>query len=220
MSNIKKSIETVKQAWISSRYYEDAEKWTYLFWREEGVFKKKFNELDLSRCAELACGHGRHAEQLLQRYSARVQTLYCLDVIEDNIIYTRNRLAMFSNVYFLLISGSDFQPIPSNSLTSIFCYDAMVHFSPDIIEAYLIDASRVLAPKGRALFHHSNLNAPETGLAGKHYGQNPHARNHMTLDLFESLAKKAGLRILETSAIQWSGISDLDRVSLLERSAI
>jgi SAM-dependent methyltransferase len=218
MSGIEHSIQTVKRAWIGSPYYKNAEKLTSIFWAPQSNFRRLFEQLDVTRCAELACGHGRHAEQLLREKGAQVELLYCLDVIQDNIDVTAKRLQAFTQVQTILTSGSDFQPIASGSLTSIYCYDAMVHFSPDIVEAYLNDAYRVLSPGGHALLHHSNLDAPKTGQApGLNYGQNPHARNHMTLPLFVSFASAAGLHILETSALDWGGIRNLDRISVLER---
>jgi hypothetical protein len=176
MSGIEHSIQTVKRAWIGSPYYKNAEKLTSIFWAPQSNFRRLFEQLDVTRCAELACGHGRHAEQLLREKGAQVELLYCLDVIQDNIDVTAKRLQAFTQVQTILTSGSDFQPIASGSLTSIYCYDAMVHFS-----------------------------------------QNPHARNHMTLPLFVSFASAAGLHILETSALDWGGIRNLDRISVLER---
>jgi SAM-dependent methyltransferase len=219
-SEIAKSIQVIKEPWIDSPYYDDAERWTHIFWNENSNFKKYFDRLDLTLCAELACGHGRHSEQLLQRYSQKVEALYALDVVEKNVEFTAKRLSSFKQATTLLVGGSDFEPIGSGALTSIFCYDAMVHFSPDIIESYLRDASRVLRPGGRILLHHSNLDTPETGRGDKHYGLNLHARNHMTVELFESLARNAGLTILESKAIRWSLVPDLDRLSLLERPTI
>ena len=219
MTDILQSIEVVKEAWVGSPYYEHAEQWTLLFWEDRFVFKPYFDKLDLTRCAELACGHGRHAEQLLRRYGDRVEALYCLDVLEENVAFTAERIGMFAQATVILISGCDFQPIPAATLTAIFCYDAMVHFSPDIVRSYLADAARVLVPGGRALLHHANLYAPDTGTPGRHYGLNPNARNHMTLALFEFFAQEAGLRILQTEAMQWAKIPDTDRITLLERPA-
>ena len=36
----------------------------------------------------------------------------------------------------------------------------MVHFSADLVQAYLRDTARVLKPGGMALYHHSNYPAP------------------------------------------------------------
>jgi SAM-dependent methyltransferase len=220
VTDIRESIEVVKKAWMGSRYYDGAEKWTFLFWEEKYIFRRYFNNLDVTRCAELACGHGRHAEQLLRRYPEQVKALYCLDVLEENVAFTSKRISEFGQATVILGSGCDFQPIPSDSLTSIFCYDAMVHFSPDLVLSYLVDSARVLVPGGRALLHHANLYAPDTGKPGRHYGSNPNARNHMTLDLFEFFAQEAGLRILQTEAMRWGGIPDTDRITLLEKPSL
>ena len=205
MTDIHQSIDVVKEAWVGSPYYDDAENWTFLFWEERFPFRRYFESLDVTRCAELACGHGRHAEQ---------------DVLEENVAFTQKRIGMFAQASVMLVSGSDFQPIASETLTAIFCYDAMVHFSPDIVLSYLVDAARVLVPGGRALLHHANLYAPDTGKPGHHYGNNPNARNHMTLALFEFFAQQAGLRILQTEAMRWGNIPDTDRITLLEKPAI
>ena len=220
MTDIRQSIDVVKEAWVGSPYYDDAENWTFLFWEERFPFRRYFESLDVTRCAELACGHGRHAEQLLQLYGDHVEALYCLDVLEENVAFTQKRIGMFAQASVMLVSGSDFQPIASETLTAIFCYDAMVHFSPDIVLSYLVDAARVLVPGGRALLHHANLYAPDTGKPGHHYGNNPNARNHMTLALFEFFAQQAGLRILQTEAMRWGNIPDTDRITLLEKPAI
>lgn len=89
----------------------------------------------------------------------------------------------------------------------------MVHFSPDIVQNYLKDAARILKPEGMGLFHHSNYAAP----MDRHYGQNPHARNHMTKDLFAYFAAQAGLKVVESVVIDWSTSKDLDCVSLVRR---
>ncbi len=194
MADVARSVEFIKKAWIESRYYEDAEKWTGIFWHPQSDFRRAFEELDVRRCIELACGHGRHAEQLMHAKGQDVDVLYCLDVVANNVQITSERLASFPQAKCLLIDGQSFAPIEAESITAIYCYDAMVHFSPDIIECYLSDAHRVLRSGGRVLLHHSNLDAPQTGLQTEfHYGRNPHARNHMTLSLLTALVAGSGL---------------------------
>jgi len=203
MSDIFRSIEIVKKAWVESPYYQSAEKWTDIFWNPGSDFLSYFDELDVSRCADLACGHGWHAERLMRTKGQHIETLYCLDIIETNISITAKRLAKPDKITCILTNGKDFRPIGDGSLTAIYCYDAMVHFSGDIVESYLCDAYRVLRPGGRALLHHSNLNAPRTGHPDNPYGGNPHARNHMTLSLFSSLVLKSGLKIVKTHSRAW-----------------
>ncbi len=218
MSDLARSIEIVKRPWAENPYYENAEKWTRIFWEASSDFRQAFDLLDVTHCIELACGHGRHAEQLMLAKGHAVQSLYCLDVVEKNIEVTSQRLAAYPQVQCNLIDGKDFGPIPNRTITAIYCYDAMVHFSEDIIGSYLVDAHRVLKPGGRVLLHHSNLDAPQTGRQpGSDWTRNPHGRNHMTLTLFTSLAAKAGLSILKTKARQWGTVPELDRITLLEK---
>jgi SAM-dependent methyltransferase len=202
-----RSVRTIGQAWKQSPYYADAEQWTFIFWDEDGPFRRLFERLDLSSTLELACGHGRHAEQM----AARASRLTLMDIHENNLEVCRNRLSMHEHVTCIRNNGYDFRPVAERSLTAIFCYDAMVHFSADLVESYLNDVKRVLAPGGSALLHHSNYAAPEN----RPYGQNPHARNHMTFDLFKTFAASAGLAVEDSEVVDWGGVKSLDRLTLL-----
>ena len=209
MASIKRSVDTVSQPWRESPYYAEAEQWTWLFWELGGPFRTLFDRLDTEVILELACGHGRHGEQIV----SQAKSLVLVDVVEENIKVCRERFSASSNVVFVVNNGFDFQPIESGSCTGIFSYDAMVHFSPDLVEAYLKDTARVLKPGGLALYHHSNYPAP----LDRHYGQNPHARNHMTKDLFADYARRSGLVVVEQVVIPWGGTPDLDCLSLVAR---
>lgn len=209
MNDLRNSVQVVGDPWKISPYYEQAEGMIQIFWNPSTIFRRQFDRLNLESVIELACGHGRHAEQI----AARCGRLTLMDIHEDNISFCRERLKGHANVQFVLNSGFDFRPVEDSSTTAIFCYDAMVHFSPDIVESYLLDARRVLRPGGMALLHHSNYSAP----LDQHYGLNPHARNHMTEQLFRELVGKSDLKIVDTVAIAWGHDQELDRVSLLRR---
>jgi ubiquinone/menaquinone biosynthesis C-methylase UbiE len=206
---LQQDIATVAEAWAKSPYYEDAEKWTFLFWDSGTEFRRLFDRLDLTAVVELACGHGRHSERIV----GSAGRIVMIDIFESNLDYCRRRVGNHPNVSFLKGDGGSFRPLEDNSTTAIFCYDAMVHFSPEMVRSYLQDATRILKPGGMCLFHHSNYPAP----LNQHYGQNPHARNHMTVPLFESYAKAAGLSVVETTVIPWGAEPDLDAVSLLTK---
>lgn len=208
VGSLEEQVSKVAEAWFNSPYYEGAEKYSHMFWDEGRIFKRLFDTLDLTNVIELSCGHGRHAE----KSALRAGHLTCVDIVPDNIEFCRKRLRNFSNVSFLLGNGHSFEGIPSGSVTAIYCYDSMVHFTPDIVTSYLRDTKRVLSKGGRALFHHSNFAAP----FDRHYGQNPHARNHMTKELFGSAANDAGLRVIESVVIDWGGEKNLDCASLVE----
>ncbi len=206
--SIEKSVRHVASAWKESPYYADAERWTHLFWAENTVFSRLFGIMSLADVIELACGHGRHSEQIAERCG----TLALMDIHQENIDACKTRLSRFSRLSFVLNNGYNFEPIATESISAIFCYDAMVHFAPDVVQSYLKDTYRVLRPGGMALYHHSNLSAPETN-----YAKNTHARNHMTQELFASYCSQASMEIVESVPIGWGGVDNLDRVSLIRK---
>jgi ubiquinone/menaquinone biosynthesis C-methylase UbiE len=194
---------------VNSPYYLDAEKWTFLFWDKDRLFRRLFDQMHLGDVLELACGYGRHAEQC----APLAQRLTLVDVIQENLDICRRRLSGFSNLDYRLGSGTTYPGVPDASLDAIYCYDAMVHFSPDIVTGYLKDTARVLRPGGMALFHHSNYAEGK----GKVWSANPHARNYMTVDLFSGIAAGAGLQVVEAHPMDWGGAKNIDGVTLLQR---
>ena len=209
---LSQAVAVVAEAWEDSSYYADAEQYTPIFWDMPGSpFRELFDQLDLSRTAELACGHGRHAE----RAATRCGRLALLDIHSSNLGHCRQRLATHRHLDYLLTSGADLQPLADGSLTALYCYDAMVHFDPVVVEAYVHDLQRVLAPGGMALLHHSNY--PHANAV--HYGANPHCRNAMTLERMAELAGRAGLEVVAQRTYDWGDIPGLDGLTLLRRVA-
>lgn len=140
VDELKRSVMIVGEAWKSSPYYMDAERWTFVFWEKGGIFRKMLDQMDLEITLELACGHGRHAE----RVASLTSRLILMDIHEENLAVCRERLKEHDHIEYVLNNGYDFQPVSDSSLSAIFCYDAMVHFSQDIVQSYLYDAARVL----------------------------------------------------------------------------
>ena len=203
------SVAVVGEPWKDSAYYAIAEAHTDYFWGPRSQFLGTFERLDLTDALELACGHGRHAEIV----APRAGRLTLVDIFEDNLDVARKRLAHRDNVAFVRNNGYDFRPVEDARLTAIYCYDSMVHFSPDLVASYLRDAHRVLRSGGMALFHHSNFDADPS----VHYGRNPHARNRMTMAMFRSLAEEADLDIVESRTIDWGDALALDGLTLLRK---
>jgi SAM-dependent methyltransferase len=209
INRLKADINIVGAVWTNHPYYEEAEKHTHGFWQPGSPFHRLFEQLDLESTVELACGHGRHSEQAV----SRVGHLALVDIIDENLDVCRERLSAWTNVSYLKGDGATFQPIANDSTTAIFCYDAMVHFSPEMVKSYLFDTARILRKGGMALFHHSNYPAP----LDRHWGQNPHARNHMTVELFDTLARNASLDRVESILLRWGDNPDLDALTLLRK---
>lgn len=207
-SDLEKSVEVVGTPWADTAYYAGAERFTHMFWREGTVYRRLFDQLDHRSVIELACGHGRHAEQA----APRCGLLTLIDIHEANLEACRARLRAFDNVAFLKSRGFAFDGVTDGGTSAIYCYDSMVHFSPDLVASYLHDTARVLQPGGMAIYHHSNYDGPPV----KHYGRNPHARNFMTRERFAELTREAGLEVVEAVLMDW-GDKDLDCVSLVRK---
>lgn len=205
-------VSMVAQPWVESTYYADAEKMLGVFWSAESPFRKRFDRLDLTETLELACGHGRHS--LLIAANQGCRSLVALDVLESNVIRTRERLSGLDHARAVLGDGHSLPADLAGRLSAVVCYDAMVNFSPRIVAAYLASIAVSLKPGGMALLHHSNH---DTKGNAQHYGLNPHARNHMTFDLLQDHVRAAGLTIVESDTVNWGGVPELDRVTLLAR---
>jgi ubiquinone/menaquinone biosynthesis C-methylase UbiE len=119
MSNHKQQI---KRDWSSAPYYDLAEQHLSQFWSKGSSFARMFNMLDLTSVLELACGHGRHAAYIRENYPFGHITL--VDINQPNIDFCRARFVNDNRFSFLTNSGSDLAPLPSNTYTSLFCYDA------------------------------------------------------------------------------------------------
>ena len=209
MNKIVEIAKTVAAPWKESSYYDQAEEFTHMFWNEGTIFRRFFNRMDLRFVTELSCGKGRHSEQVVNR----TERLTLVDVFKEHLDDCQRRLAQHKNVDYVLGNGFDFEGIASSSQTAVFCYDAMVHFAPEIVRTYLIDGFRILVPGGMALYHHSNYDTP----TDQDYGLNPQARNKMTRSLFNFYAEEAGLMAVEAEEISWGSIANLDGVTLLRR---
>ncbi len=212
-------LREVASDWGQNDYYDKAEDsdWLLPFWGETSPILRLFRELDTTSLAELACGHGRHAAQILTgNYTAIPSRLFLLDVDRENVSCSARRFANMDLVKVFRNNGFDFRPLKDSSLSAVFCYDAMVHFEYDCVISYLKDTYRVLKPGGRALFHHSNYDKNP----GSCYRDNPHWRNFMTSSLFSHVAQRAGMRVLEQVILDWGDADKedgIDCVTLLER---
>lgn len=206
-----RSVLEVAQYWRFDRFYYDrAEQsdWVAGFWDESTPFRRLFSQLDLTMAIELACGHGRHAAQIADR----VGGLVLMDVNDTNVAHCLQRFAGYDRIAAVQNSGADFRPLPDGFATAIYCYDAMVHFEMDVVASYLRDTARVLRSGGRALYHHSNYDrAP-----GSNHREAPGARNFMSQALFVHLSVRAGLRVLESTIMDWDAPAT-DALTLLEK---
>ena len=207
----------VAQDWKTNPYYDRAEKedWLETFWGPKVRFRKLFDRLNTRTLVELACGHGRHAARIFERpeFCRAIERMYIMDINHENIDFCKRRFKCNNSVTTVINNGYNFEPLEQESVTAIFCYDAMVHFEYDAVISYVEDAFRILIPGGRTLLHHSNYDKSP----GANCYSNPHGRNFMSGNLFAHIAIRAGFEVLEQFVIDWGDFRNLDCISLIEK---
>ena len=188
-----------------NHYFVRAEPYMAALW--DGLVWPFIADCDFTHVLDLAAGHGRNTAFLL-KFASHVTVM---DIQEGNVAACERRFADQKSLSYLKNNGFDFHPVEDNSVTLIYCFDAMVHFDSDVIRSYLCDARRILKPGGRAFLHHSNY----TG--GHDWRQNPAARNFMSRALFEHYAVKESLGIVRQQIINWGADVEIDCLSLIEK---
>ena len=207
--------------WKKNDYYDRAERqdWLDPFWSKASPFRAMFMQLDGSCMVELACGHGRHAAHITAcNELPKPSRMILMDVNRENVDHCRHRFSAHLEIQALQNNGVDFEPLRDGSISSIFCFDAMVHFEYDCVISYLRDAFRVLKAGGRALLHHSNYMSP-----GSMWLNNPHCRNFMSRELFAHVALRTGFRVLDQVVLDWgegeARVVEVDCLSMIEKLA-
>jgi len=207
------ATKNIGKDYVSSIYYDEAEKQLPAFWSENTIFYKNFYQLDCTNIVELACGHGRH----IQKYLKNAKSIFLVDINQENIDFCKKRYSGEEKIKYLVNNGNNFKGIDSNSQTAVFSYDSMVHFELIDIFEYLKESNRILVDGGKILFHHSNAAfSPELS-----YVQKPHYRNFMSADIFAYLALRTGFIVLEQNIFSWGGgedfAKDIDCLSLCQK---
>lgn len=179
------------------------------FWGAESYFYQSFCKLDLTNVIELACGRGRH----VAKYIDKASHVTLVDILDKNITICKERFHEYENISYYCNNGFNLEQLPPNKYTSLFVYDAMVHFEMMDIYEYLKDIYRVLISGGRVLIHHSNYDNDYKAS----FINSPHGRSYMNASIFAYLSFRCGFHVLDQKVISWAGIEDLDCITLLEK---
>lgn len=190
-------------------YFQSAETTLEVFWDPTSIFYKMFQKLDVTSIVELACGRGRHIPQIIDK----AENIMLVDILEKNIDICKKRFGKYNNIKYYKNSGRDLKKLDSNAYTSLYSYDAMVHFELIDIYFYLLEIYRVLSPGGKALLHHSNYHADYK--AG--FSTAPQGRSFMSKKCFAYLSYRVGFNVLEQQTIDWGTDKKLDCVTLIKK---
>jgi SAM-dependent methyltransferase len=208
-------------------YFNTAERvmgrqWNHYIW-------PRIHDCDFRTVVELACGHGRNTARLVPL----ADKVIAVDINTQCVEYVRARFIREPKVSVLQNDGASLAGIGDGVATLVYCWDAMVHFEPEVVEAYVHEIARVLAPGGRAFIHHSNWTAGR----GRDFQTQPNWRNYMSREQFGGFVRDSGLSMLRQDVIAWDAskpwwktlwglrpskrpMPDIDCISLFEKPAV
>lgn len=199
------------------------------------IFPRISGFLPARRVLEIAPGYGRWTNYLLRSSESYIG----VDLAEACVKACTKRFSTARNATFALNDGKSLPMLSDASIDFVFSFDLLVHAEADVIESYLLELSRVLAPDGIGFIHHSNLGSVLRGLAmarivERTVGKAPlalrklqhagivdwdHARaKSMSAARFAEACQRSGLACVGQEIISWgNGRKLIDCLSLIAR---
>jgi SAM-dependent methyltransferase len=206
--------------WARSEAWADhGEEWssgfgdTFLLWH--GFLLPRFGRhLPCRRAVEIACGHGR-----ITRFLApRCDHLVAIDLAEDIVESCRHRLAGHTNIRYAVNDGRSLPGVEDASVDLVVSWDSLVHAEQDVLDSYVHEIARTLAPGGVAFIHHSNLGAFAHEIDQATLVSSEHWRARTaTAAAVRATAAASGLACTTQELIPWGGAEYIDCFSLLVR---
>jgi ubiquinone/menaquinone biosynthesis C-methylase UbiE len=135
---------------------EWSEKWGTSAMQWHGVLLPRIRSfLPAPTILDLAPGFGRWSYHLKDW----CQRLVLVDLSEKALRGAHERLSKYPQISFFLNDGRSLAMIPDGSVDLVFSFDSLVHVDDHVIEGYVAEIAKKLAPDGVAFVHHSNLGA-------------------------------------------------------------
>ncbi len=146
--------------------------------------------------AEIGCGGGRIARQVVERTKA----LYCMDISSEMLERTKDVLADYGNVHYVLLAEPRFPRELAGKLDFVYAFDVFVHLDLHTMWKYFNEIKIALKEGGKAFIHTTNLKAPggwdrfssqEEYRVEGHYFVSP--------EMVDILAQRSQMRIVKAS---------------------
>jgi SAM-dependent methyltransferase len=152
------------------------------------------------RILEIAPGFGRWTRFLVPA----CETYLGIDLAEACVVECRRRFAAASHARFVANDGYSLQHAQDGAFDLIFSFDSLVHADRDVLESYVPQMLRKLAPGGAVFIHHSNLAAiigPD-GVRPDGLAENGRSRT-VSAAIVADTIDAAGGRVLVQEAVNW-----------------
>jgi SAM-dependent methyltransferase len=148
---------------------------------------------------EIAPGYGRWTHFLKDH----CRQLIAVDVAERCVAACRQRFADCPHVEVYVNDGRSLDAVADGSVDLAFSFDSLVHADEDVIDGYVLELSRKLAPEGAGFIHHSNLRRYAAELAGGEMGNPDWRAESMDAARFEGQCEAVGLACIAQEQIVW-----------------
>lgn len=154
---------------------------------------------------EIAPGYGR----ITQYLKDFCQRLILVDLAPDCIEACRARFAASSTpITYHVNDGRSLEMIADGSLDFVFSFDSLVHAEADVIDGYLQQLARKLAPDGVGFLHHSTIKDALPGEGDVVEPEIAYVRTlwrseSMSAALFREMCERAGLACISQEVINW-----------------
>jgi len=179
--------------WSRSWGSPEAQWWTTVFPRIRAF-------VPTGRILEIAPGFGRWTHFLKDL----CDELVAVDLSEECIAACRQRFAGVPHLSTHVNDGLTLPMVADASIDFAITLDSLVHVEQDVLDSYLAELSRVLAPEGVAFVHHSNM-----GDYGVAPGTAPHWRGTTaSARLVEETARSLGLACIAQERLEWGRNTD------------
>lgn len=213
------TIEENREQWNQYGWEQQGHEWSatwggsdYLWWGT--LFPRIVRFLPCQRGLEIAPGYGRITGYLLHY----CRQLTVVDLTERCIEACRERFAEVDHLEYHVNDGRSLAMVADGSVDFAFSFDSLVHADADVLESYVHELARVLAPTGFAFLHHSNLGAFRDRDTGALPFVNQHWRSEtMSAELMRAYCEDAGAACIGQEIVNWGGEALHDCFSLLVR---
>jgi hypothetical protein len=201
----------------ASAYYADAEQYFEAQWKE--TIWPLIKNMDFSITVDFAAGHGRNSERL----ATLAKQLYIVEPNPDAVTVLQRRFSsrdFTCSIQVVQNSGMDLQQIPSKSIGFLYSFDSVVHFERQLVQLYMPEFERILAPGGYAFVHHSNFGRISQE---PDFRKHPGWRSNVDKDWFAQCAFRNRLLTIKQVLIPWQVsdvvIEEFDCITLLYKPA-
>jgi SAM-dependent methyltransferase len=164
---------------------------------------------------EIAPGYGRWTQYLKDL----CERLVVVDLAPQCIDHCRERFSEAGNISYHVNDGRSLEMVGDGTVDFAFSFDSLVHADADVIDAYLGQLARKLAPNGSGFIHHSNAGAYRRASAitrrvpqrfraplvkrGALLDVYAWRAESMTAEVFAAQCERAGLALVSQELISW-----------------